>query len=68
MSSCLSTDETLEKEDRIDKMKKNKIKNGPPVPHLLQAQQAPALPYAKIVGRPGAGSYPAPWFNPTTHR
>ena len=21
--------------------------------HLLQAQQAPALPYAKVVGRPG---------------
>ena len=26
----------------------------------MQAQQAPALPYAKIVGRPGTGSYPAP--------
>ena len=30
--------------------------NNPPVPHLLQAQQAPALPYAKVVGRPGTGS------------
>ena len=33
--------------------------NCPPVSHLLQAQQAPALPYAKIVGHPGTGSYPA---------
>ena len=37
-----------------------KNQNSPPVPHLLQAQQAPALPYAKEVGRPGTGSYPAP--------
>ena len=34
--------------------------------HLLQAQQAPALLYAKIVGRPGTGSYPAPLPDPTT--
>ena len=59
MSSRLPTDEALGKEDRIDEMKKN-IKNSPSVPDLLQAQQAPALPYAKVVGRPGTGSYPAP--------
>ena len=51
MSSRLPRGEALEKEDRVDEMKK--IKNSPPVPHLLQAQQAPALPYAKVVGRPG---------------
>ena len=34
---------------------------------MLQAQQAPALPYAKEVGRPGTGSYPAPSPDPTTH-
>ena len=33
-------------------MNKMYIKNSPPVPHLLQAQQAPALPYCKVVGRP----------------
>ena len=33
------------------------LKNRPPILHLLQAQQAPALPYAK--GHPGTGSYPA---------
>ena len=65
MSSRLPRDEALEKENRIDEMKK--IKNSPPVPHLLQAQQAPALPYAKVVGRPGTGSYPAPSPDPTTH-
>ena len=43
------------------------MKNSPHVPHPLQAQQAPALPYAKIVGRPGTGSYPAPSPDPTTH-
>ena len=42
-------------------------KNSPPVPHLLQALQAPALPYAKVVGHPGTGSYPAPLPDPTTH-
>ena len=31
---------------------------------LLQAQQAPAQPYAKVVGRPGTGSYPAPSPDP----
>ena len=64
MFSRLQRDEALEKEDRIDEMKKH---NSPPVPHLLQAQQAPALPYAKVVGRPGTGSYPAPSPDPTTH-
>ena len=45
MSNCLPTDEALEKEDRIDelKKKKKKKKSSPPVLHLLQAQQA--LPY-----------------------
>ena len=65
MSSRLQRDEALEKEDRIDEMKK--IKNSPPIPHLLQAQQAPVLPYAKVVGRPGTGSYLAPSPDPTTH-
>ena len=63
MSSRLPTDEALEKEDRIDEneMKKTQYTtNSPPVPHLLQAQQAPALPYAKVVGPPSTGSYPAP--------
>ena len=52
-------------EDRTDEMKK--LKNIPPFPHLLQAQQAPALPYAKVIGRPGTGSYPAPSPDLTTH-
>ena len=50
MSSRLTRDEALEKEVSIDEMKK--IKNSPPVPHLLQAQKAPALLYAKVVGCP----------------
>ena len=66
MFSRLPTDEALEKEDRIDEMKKN-MKNSPPVPYLLQAQQDPALPYAKVVERPSTGSYPAPSPDPTTH-
>ena len=73
MSSHLPRDEALVKEDRIDEMKKNthkkthKKNNRQPVPHLLQTQQAPVLPYAKVVGRPGTGSYPAPSPDPTTH-
>ena len=67
MSSRLPVDEAVEKEDRLDEIKKKKKKNSPPVPHLLQAQQAPALPYAKVVGRPSTGSYPAPSPDPTTH-
>ena len=66
MSSHLSTDKILEKEDMRDKMKKKK-KNSPPVAHLLQAQQALALQYAKVVERPGTGSYPAPSLDPSTH-
>ena len=69
MSSRLPTDEALEKEDRIDEIKKIIIiKHSPPIPHLLQAQEAPALPYAEVVGRPGTGSYPAPSPDPTTHK
>ena len=60
MSSHLPTDEALDKEDRIDEMEKN----SPPVPLLLQAQQAPALPYVKVVGRPGTGSYPVSELSP----
>ena len=68
MSSRLPRDEALEKEDRIDEMKKKKEKkNSSPVPHLLQAQQIPVLPYAKVVGRPGTKSYPAQSPDPTTH-
>ena len=48
MYSCLPRDEALEEEDRIDEMRKIK-KNSPLVPHLLQGQQAPAIPYAAIV-------------------
>ena len=58
-------------EDRIDEIKKKKKKKGkhsPPIPHLLQAQQAPALPYAKVVGRPGPGSYPEPFARPNHPR
>ena len=47
-------------------MKKH-TKNSPPISHLLQAQQAPAPPYAKVVNCPGTGSYPAPPPSPTTH-
>ena len=46
MSSHLPRDEALEKEDRIDEIKK--IKNRSPVPHLLQVQQASVLLYAKV--------------------
>ena len=53
------------RQDRRDEKKKTNKKNSPPVPHLLQAQQAPALPYAKAVGRPGTGSYPAPSPDPS---
>ena len=74
MSSRLPTDDALEKEDRIDeikekkktknktKQKKNKQKNKKQPTH-----PTPALPYAKVVGRPGTGSYPAPSPDPTTH-
>ena len=61
MSSRLPREEALEKEDRIDEMKKqtkqnktknkqtkNKQTNSPPVPHPLQAQQTPASPYSKV--------------------
>ena len=65
MSSRLPRDEALETEDGIDEMKN--IKNSPSVPHLLQAQQAPAHPYAKVVGHPDTGSYPAPSSDSTTH-
>ena len=67
MSSRHPTDEALEKEDRIDEMKNDIYRNSTPVLHLLRAQQAPALPYAKVVGRPGTGSYPVPSPEPTTH-
>ena len=55
MSSRLTKDEALEKEDRINEMK-NEKKNQPTFPHLLQAQQAPALTYAKVLERPGTDS------------
>ena len=66
MSRRLPWNEALEKEDRIDEMKKKQQKEKQ---HkcLLQAQQAPALPYAKVVGCPGTGSYPASSPDPTTH-
>ena len=63
MSSRLPTDEALAKEDRIDEIKK---KHSSPIPHLLQAQQAPTLPYAKVVGLLCTESYPAPSPDPTT--
>ena len=58
-------DEALEMDWRD---KKKNEKNSPPIPHLLQAQQAPALVYAKLVGRPVTESFPAPWPDPTTHK
>ena len=64
MSSRLQRDEALEKEHRIDEMKK--YKKQPTHPHLLQTQQAPSLLYVKVVGRPGTGSYPAPSPDPPT--
>ena len=67
MSNRLQRDEALEMEDRMDEIKKKIKINSPPVPHLLQAQQAPALPYAKVVGRPRTWSYPAPLPDPITH-
>ena len=68
MSSRIPTDEALEKEDRIDEIKKKQTKKKSlPVPRLLQAQQAPTLPYVKVVGRPCTGSYPAPLPDPTFH-
>ena len=71
MSSHLPRDEALEKEGRRDEMnkKKDKVKENsdPPLSHFLQAQQAPAIPYAKVVGRPDTGSDPAPLSNPTSH-
>ena len=44
---------------------KKKKKNSPPIPHLLHAQQALALLYAKAVGCPSTGSYPTPSPDPT---
>ena len=42
---------------------KNIKKYSPPVPHLLQAQQALNLLYAKVAGRPGTGlKNLAKWF------
>ena len=55
MSSRLPRDAALEKKDRIDEMEKNKTQ--PTIPHLLEVQQAPTLPYAKA---------PSPDPNPTT--
>ena len=68
MSSRLPRDEALEKEDRIDEMKKKKNKKKTkkkkqPIPHLLQVQQAPAIPLCQS----STGSYPAPSPDPTTH-
>ena len=75
MSGRLQRDEALEKEDRIDekkkqtkKQQKNNNNNKQPIPHLPQAQQAPILPYAKVVGRPGTGSYPAPSPDPNLNK
>ena len=56
MFSSLPKDRTLEREDRW----KIKKKYSPLDPHLLQAQQALALLYAKVAGRHCTGSYPAP--------
>ena len=66
MSSRLPRDEALEQKDSKDEMNKLK-RNSPPAPHLLQAQQAPALPNVKVVGRHGTGRYPAASPDPTTH-
>ena len=60
MFSRLPKDRTLEREDRW------KTKYSPPVPNLLHTQQALVLLYAKVAGRPGTESYPAPSPSPTT--
>ena len=60
MFSRLPKDRTFERADE------KYIKYSSPVPHLLQAQQALALLYAKVAGCPGTGSYPAPSPSPTT--
>ena len=47
-------------------MKKRK-KTKPFRPAPAASTVALALPYAKVVGRPGSGSYPAPSPDPATH-
>ena len=54
------------KKEKEKKKKKTAHASRTCCPYLLQAQQVPALPYAKEVGRPGTGSYPAPSPDPTT--
>ena len=52
MESYHDRNHSFNKNTIIFMKKKKKKKISPPVPHLLQAQQVPALPYAKLVGRP----------------
>ena len=67
MYSRLPTDEALEKKDRMDEMKYI-YKPIRPAPSASTARpRAPALPYVKVVGRPGTGNYPASSPDPTTH-
>ena len=61
MFNRLPNDRTLEW--KIDEKYKN---YSPPFPRLLQAQQALALLYAKVAGRPVTGSFTAPSPSPTT--
>ena len=41
----------MKKKEKKRKKNNKKQKTSPPVPHLLQAQQTPALPIAKVVGQ-----------------
>ena len=47
------------------KWKENKKQPTRPAPAANTADPCP--PYAKVVGLPGTGSYPAPSPDPTTH-
>ena len=66
MSSRFARDEALEKENRIDEMKKKKKQPTRPAPAASTAGPCPTI-CKVVVGRPGTGSYPAPLPDPTTH-
>ena len=68
MSSHIPTDEALKTGDRIDEIKKTKKKNiVHPSCACCKHSRPLALPDAKVVGRPGTGSNPAPSPDPTSH-
>ena len=59
MSSRHTRDDALEKKRSNRRDERTHTKNSRPILHLLQAQQAPALLYAKAPGRPSTEIYPA---------